>query len=286
MLEIFKQLIKTLSNSDIGKCIEIAHEIAGFDLTPEDHLPFKIFHTHITSPQPQYITSLRSDPSKEYWYHVLVNGILGNTQSSFACVRYHLAKLQEIEERILGEIEKTNYRQTLGNQTVALGNTRIWDFEYQAFVLAYRRCLDQFATALSGFFKNKKHSFRTLPDFLSKRKPESVALALKSEHAKHVHHFDFVLSEGGITSVRDRIAHFEFVQAATINLTAQGLVLVGGGEELNLDSNLSATDMKHERLSANLEKKTAALHACISGMIDCYVREVAAWDRKNAQSNH
>lgn len=260
-------------NSEIQACLNEIQEIAGYDLPENEREAFLVFHGHITSPQPNYITALRNDPKKEHWYHLLVNGVLGNTQSSFACVRYHLENLKKIESEIIKSIEQKNYKEALGDSTMVLGNTRIWDFEYQAYVLAYRRCLDQFAGALAAFFKNKYSSFRTLPDFLARRKPQEVAIPLIEVHKKHTENFEFVLSEGGVTSVRDRIAHYEFVQAGTINLSSRGLVFVGGGENLNLNFE------EKSLLSETLEEKTVALHKCISEMIHCYVSEVTKWQR-------
>lgn len=260
-------------NSEIQKFLSDIQEIAGYDLHDNEREVFLVFHKHITEPQPNYITALRNDPKKEFWYHLLVNGVLGNTQSSFACVRYHLENLKKIESDIIESIEQRNYKEVLGNSVMALGNTRIWDFEYQAYLLAYRRCLDQFAGALAAFFKNKHNSFRTLPDFLAKRRPQEVAIPLIEVHKRHTKNFEFVLSEGGVTSVRDKIAHYEFVQAGTINLSSRGLVFVGGGENLNLNFG------EKFLLGETLEEKTVALHNCISEMINCYVIEVAKWQR-------
>jgi hypothetical protein len=261
-------------NTEIQACLNEIQEVAGYDLSEEKRKAFLAFHNHITNPQPNYITLLRNDPKKEYWYHQLVNGVLGNTQSSFACVRYHLENLKKIESDIIKSIEGKKYKEALGSSTMALGNTRIWDFEYQAYVLAYRRCLDQFAGSLAAFFKNKYSSFRTLPDFLAKRKPQEVASSLIELHSKHTKNFEFVLSEGGVISVRDRIAHYEFVQAGTINLSSRGLIFVGGGENLNLNFEANAL------LSEILEEKTIALHNCLSEMIYCYINEVARWQRE------
>lgn len=277
MLEFLKSSFALFLNTEIQSCLNEVQKIASYDLTEKEREPFLAFHCHITNPQPNYITLLRNDPKKEHWYHILVNGVLGNTQSSFACVRYHLENLTKIEIEIVKSIEAKNYKEAIGNSTLALGNTRIWDFEYQAFVLAYRRCLDQFASALAAFFKNRYSSFRTFPDFLAKKKPQEVAKPLIDAHSRHTQNFEFVLSEGGTTSVRDRIAHYEFVQAGTINLSSRGLVFVGGGENLNINFETSGL------LSEVLEAKTIALHNCLSEMIYCFIKEANSWERGRVQ---
>jgi hypothetical protein len=161
------------------------------------------------------------------------------------------------------------------NGSLGLGGTSVLDFEYQAYVLAFRRCLDQLACALAAFFKNKYSSFRTLPHFLGHRKPREVAQKLANVHAKYVNNFEFVLSEGGVTSVRDRIAHYEFVQAGCFNLSTRGVVLVGGGENLNLPGGTART------LTETLQSKSSSLQQCIAEMIEVFVEEVANWEADN-----
>lgn len=62
---------------------------------------------------------------------------------------------------------------------MGLGGTRKMDFEYQAFVLAYRRCLDYLAGAIASYFKTEVSSFRTLPKSISKSKMASTITTLR-----------------------------------------------------------------------------------------------------------
>lgn len=253
--------------------------IAGHELHEKYKTGFLEFHRYITNPQPDFITKLRSDPKKEHWYHLMVNGVLGNVQRSFSCVLYHQGRLSNVEAELMTAIRGYNLHDKLGAATMGLGDSSILDFEYQAYVLAYRRCLDQFAGAMAAFFKNKYSSFRTLPAFLARRKPETVARLISDIHGKYVEHFEFVLSEGGVTSVRDRLAHYEFVPAGCVNISARGVVLVGGGENLNLNGDNSS-------LTEILSKKTDILYECIAEIIQSFIQSTSKWEVSKGEREH
>lgn len=258
-------------------CMSAIKTIAGYELQEKHKAGFLEFHRYITDPQPNFISELRSDPKREHWYHLLVNGVLGNVQRSFSCVLYHQDRLANVEASLMKVIGKYNLSESLGASTWGLGDTSILDFEYQAYVLAYRRCLDQFAGAMAAFFKNKYSSFRTFPAFLARRKPQEVALSISDIHKKYVEHFEFVLSEGGVTSVRDRIAHYEFVPAGCVNISAVGIVLVGGGENLNLNGDRNS-------LTETLSKKTDLLYECIAETIRAFIESASKWENNKGGS--
>jgi hypothetical protein len=268
--------LRMFFSREMQACLNKVREVAGYDLSQEDKAPFLAFHKFTTDPQPDFISLLRNDPNKECWYHALVNGILGNVQGSFRCVLYHQDRVTHIEHALMEVLQEHKIKELPENGSLALGGTSVLDFEYQAYVLAYRRCLDQMAGAFAAFFKNKYSSFRTLPRFLGHRKPKEVAQKLADVHAKYVSDFEFVLSEGGVTSVRDRIAHYEFVPAGCFNLSVRGVVLVGGGENLNLSGDASKT------LTEILHSKSDSLRQCIAEMIEVFIVEVASWEASNA----
>lgn len=259
-------------SSEMQTCLAKVREIAGYELSAKNKTPFLTFHKFITDPQPDFISKLRADSKKEHWYHALVNGVLGNVQGSFSCLLYHQERVAQTEHALMDVLQAHDIKGLPTNGTLSLGGTSVLDFEYQAYVLAFRRCLDQLACSLAAFFKNKYSSFRTLPNFLGHQKPREVASKLAEVHAKHISNFEFVLSEGGVTSVRDRIAHYEFVQAGCFNLSTRGIVLVGGGESLNLPGSAAKT------LTDTIQFKSNSLHQCITEMIDVFVQEVAKWE--------
>ena len=209
--EVFKRMTESFGSSEIQGCMAVVESIAGFRLSAIDRQPFLYFHSYLTNPEPGFITAWRTDPRLEQWYHRFVNGFLGDVQNTFACVLYHYGRLRDIESTVIENIEKFDYRRVIGNSTMALGNTLVWDFQYQAFVLAYRRCLDYLARAICTYFKNEFHLFRKLAVFLQKRKSGEVSQAVILVHTKYCPLFNFVLSEGGRKSLRDKISHYEYV---------------------------------------------------------------------------
>ena len=265
----FIEMFERFKNPEMQSIYGVVNSIAGFDLSASDKQSFLYFHNYLTNPQPEFINNWRADPKQEKWYLKFANGVLGDVQGSLACVLYHHGRLKNIESTIIESIEKYNYREVLGNGCMALGNTRIWDFEYQAFILAYRRCLDYLAKSLTAYFKNDFHSFRTLNDFLEKHSSNEVATSLIPIHAKYCPLFKFVLSEGNRKSVRDKISHYEYVPAGCINLSSRGFMFVGGGENLGFDPNSNAFN-----LSDILDNHVVNLKNCIREMIYQYVDSI------------
>ena len=270
MDEFLKQSLALMGREEMRKFWGCVQEAAGFHLSRAECEPFLLFHRYITEPEPQFITQWRADPEKGRWYRLLVNG-LGHVQNSFACVRYHQERARAIEVAAHSCFEKAGVKDRLGNSTVGGGNTLALDFEYQAYVLAYRRCLDQFARALAAYFRNDHHSFRHLPRLLKKAKPAAVAEAISAVIERRSVRFDFVLSAPGESSVRDRIAHYEFVPAGVMNISYRGFVLMGGGEELGLGASPAL-------LGDVLARRTEDLFGCIAELVSVLVSESAKCD--------
>jgi hypothetical protein len=124
--------------------------------------------------------------------------------------------------------------------------------------------------ALASYFKTEVNSFRTLPKSLSKSKTPDVASALSKAHARHVDALAFVLAEGR-HSVRNRIAHYDFVSAGCINLNARGFFLLGGGEELAISDSSTVTT-----LASAFAERLARLHTCVDDMIDSFIQSACA----------
>lgn len=263
---VFKQMASSFFSPEIQGCLAVVDSVAGYKLGAADRQPFLYFHNYLTNPQPAFITTWREDPRQEKWYHKFANGINGDVQNTLACVLYHHDRLIAIESAVMEGIERFNYRKVLGNSTVALGNTLAWDFEYQAFILAVRRCLDYLARAISTYFKNDFHSFRKLDEFLQKQNRPLVTTHLIALHAKYSLEFEFVLSDGERKSIRDKISHYEYVPVGCINLSQRGFMLAGGGEELGIGGkNGSAL------LSEVIQKHVSNLRGCIRESICAYV---------------
>jgi hypothetical protein len=248
--------------------------VADFDIREADRAPFLRFHAFVTDPQPSYVTAWRiEEKSERKWYHSHVGG-MGNVRSALGAAHYHRLQLASLEDEVAKVLTESDFARRMGDATMAVGGTRKLDYEYQAFVLACRRSLDYLAGALSSYFKTEINNFRKLPKSLEKRRPASVVVAISAAHARHVEDLAFIMDEGR-ASTRNRIAHYEFVAAGVINLTARGFVLAGGGEEL-----LPSRDGPQPRLQDVLSTRLERLHACITDMIDSFIAAAREEERR------
>jgi hypothetical protein len=276
---VFERLRAAASDPEITRCIKAIELVVGYRIPPEHFESISRFETFIAVRQPKYITAWRADPKLEQkWYRAHVGG-LGSVFRALAAAHYHAERLGELEATVTEMLEASSFKECL-SPTMSLGpggNDKI-DFEYQAFVLAYRRCLDYLAGAVASYFKVEANSFRTLPKSIAKGKPTEVAEAISKAHARHVEPLGFVLAKGR-KSVRNRIAHYEFVSAGDINLTARGFFLLGGGEELSIfETSIS------NRLAKALASRLERLHSCVDDIIDTFVEAAREHDSKSTIS--
>lgn len=241
-------------------------QLTHFDIPKEEAGAFLRFHSFITSPQPAYITEWRADSALETkWYHAHVNGVLGDVRSAVSAAHYHAGRLTELERSVMNVAIDTGVLERMGGSAIGLGGTEKLNFEYQAFILAYRRALDYLAGALACYFKREANSFRKLPKALAGTEKHKVASAISDAHARHTEQLAFVLEEGK-RSVRNRIAHYEAVSAGCVNINRNGISLVGGGE------NLSPSGGSDQLMLAKvLEMRLADLHKCIEDVIDSFI---------------
>jgi len=254
-------------NSDALACFEYIESILGFELSISDKQPFLLFHDFITNPEPDFLAAWKNDLKSETWYHRFINDMLGHVQNAYACVLNHQNRLIELEQTVISGVEKFNYRKTIGkNSAIGGGNTLKFDFEYQAYILAFRRCLDYFARAIGSYFKNNFNSFRKLTSDLSKINHKSPTDSLVKVIEKYYPLFEFVLSNGDRKSVRDIISHYEFVKAGTINLSHRGISIVGGGKDFIIygDGNILLSEL--------LSTQVLNLRLCLREVINKYIQ--------------
>jgi hypothetical protein len=128
------------------------------------------------------------------------------------------------------------------------------------------------AWGLSTYFRERQNSYKRFGErTLASAQPSTVAAALKVVYDRHSQKFGFVMGDERGKSLRDRIGHSEFVQAAAINVDANGHRFVGGGENLRLSN---PTD--NRSLSEILHGRAADLHTCISDFLTTFRIAVTA----------
>ena len=260
-------------NPTLQLCFAEINRIAGFPLTAAQRGSFLRYHAYITGePRPAYISRLRGSGSR---WQAHSDGILGNTQNALASVYYHLANIERIESGVEAVIESSCVRDRPGKLLAAGGNPIALDSEYQAFILAVRRCLEYLARSLTAYFMSESHSFTRFGKFLKTAKPAAIAAALSQTYARHVVHFAFVLSESARRSTRDQISHYEFVPAGVINITTHGVVLAGGGENL-----LPSKSARPLPLRDVLQQHASNLQKCIDDFLDTFVTASRTYEAK------
>ncbi len=237
-------------------------EIAGVPpLTPEQHEGFEYLHNYLFSPQPPWLQELRATPAGERWYLRLVGGIFDNVQSARLAVEYHFGNIKAIESAVHSVLQDRDLSTIPPNQTVAVGNTQKLEFEYHAYVFAYRRTLEYLSRAMAGYLKCDCSSFNRFSKVLTAKRSSNVATRLQVVCDEFDEQFAFVVSDGNEgVSVRDRISHYEFTSAGSYNLTRDGFRLIGGGEVLHLIG-------KAGTLSEALEERLRVLDAFLSKML-------------------
>jgi len=279
MADIYTSLGVFLGD-DIAKAISKIAEIADFEMSDAANEPFVKFIEWINS-RPAFIDAWRSDPVLERKSYLRLMSGVEAARDGYRAAVYHLERLREMEDQLYTVLADFDFSKSIpSNSVMAIGNTRQWSFEYQAFVIDYRRALDGLAWGLSTYFKAEQSSFKQFAKTLPKYHPAAVSHALASACARHMEHFAFVIGTERGRSVRDRIAHRESVQAGCINVGAFGFRIVGGGEDLGIsDFN------DRRRLADVLEARLLTLHACLADQLKTLQDAVAAHEAGTIGSN-
>ncbi|MDG6094072.1 hypothetical protein LOC54_02900 [Acetobacter sp. AN02] len=257
--------------------IEI-YDTAGFEISEEGARPFVDFVRWINT-RPQFISEWRSETKTEQTLYPRFMTVTHGVRSAYSAVCYHLMRIKEIEASVDTILSKYDFSSQFNpNQIAAFGNMRQLDFEYHAFVIAYRRCLDYLSWGFSTYFKQSQNSYKKFKKTLERAQPRSVAEALMAVYEKHIEKFSFVIGTERGQSLRDRIGHSEFVPAATINVGSNGHRFVGGGE------NLRISDPNDDRkFSVILDGKAHDLHKCISDFLYQFKDSVISFENTHTR---
>lgn len=260
-LGLYAQL-ESLLGPVIGGAIREIAAVADFEISEKAAHPFVEF-IHWINTKPAFIVKWRESPVTENRDYIRFMTVTDDVRAAYAAGCYHLSRVKQIEMSVNAVLSRYDFADQIPiNGVAAFGRMRQLDFEYQSFVLAYRRCLDYLAWGLSTYFKAQQNSYRRLRKTLISASPTSVASALIAAYDRHSEKFKFVIGNERGKSTRDRISHYEFVQAATINVGIDGHRLVGGGEELKL-----ADPADRRSLAEILTTRLVDLHACVSDLL-------------------
>jgi len=244
--------------------------IADFDVSSDESRPFVEFIQWVNT-NPRFISFWRSDADREAKHYSGFMGGIEACRAGYGASSYHLQRIREIETAVYAVLESFDLHKSVPKNTVTtIGSLRRCDYEYQAFVMAYRRALDGFAWGLSTYFKQQQSSFRKFVEHVPAYHPPSVAAAVSKVCQKHRDAFDFVMDKGRGVSVRDRMAHKEAVQAGTLNIWDFGHRLMGGGEGLGIRQ---FTDII--KLHEVLEERLRTLHTFVAEVLEALRLSVA-----------
>lgn len=267
-------LLRVFLGNDAAEAHSDIDAITGFELTNDQNRPFADL-TNWVNERPKFIVEWRSDPkSEQKKYGRFFQGMEACRTGYSACL-YHLSHLQLMEQNTHDILSKFDFSKSISKgTTIAIGNMKRCDFEYHAFVMAYRRSLDGLAWGLSTYFNVDQSSYNRFSKGLSKLEPPAIALALKEICDSKAEQFRFVVGTERGMSLRDRMAHKEAVQAGVINLGNFGHKILGGGENLGLPDMLSAPP----RLSAVLSRRLEVLHEFVTDIYREFTRSVTEYE--------
>jgi hypothetical protein len=254
-------------------------ELTAYDLPEHENKPFVEF-THWINTRPRFIADWRSDSETEQWDYPRFMIVADGVRAAYAAVRYHFGRLKQLEDAAREIMAKHDLSKHIPpNSAVGFGSMHKLDFEYHAYVLAYRRSLDYLAWGLSTYFKQKQSSFQRFGRLLAGAHPSDVAAAVKAVYDRHSPSFAFVMDEERGRSVRDRLTHREFVPAGNFNVTPYGFSLFGGGEKLGLGPHNGRSPFEARPLADVLEERRAALHACLADFLETFRTAVIEHER-------
>jgi hypothetical protein len=189
---------------------------------------------------------LVSQTGKPDWRRRLAEH-LGHALEGLAIANYHVERVAEIEADIAAAIKSLH--DPPPSSSVGFRSRKL-DAEYQAFVFALRRAIEYFAAAVAAYFKTDCARIRTVRAAIAECDPNERSAGAAAAIQDGLNRLPDVLTQGNARSIRDRMAHWEFVAAGSLEavwdeagqLRLTGIA--GGGEELpgvaDPDARLSA----------------------------------------------
>lgn len=261
---IFK-VLEFFFGHDLASADRQIRRIAYYRVPNDEDRDFIAF-THWINEGRKFIQSWRNDGEKGQAKYIRFMSGIDACRSGYAAASYHLCNLGQMENAIHAALEQFDFTRSIRPNAVAsFGEIERCHYEYQAFVMAYRRSLDGFAWGISTYFSEQQSSFRKLTEVVKNFSPKPVAQAVSDACNRHKEKFAFVMAKERGKSVRDRLAHKEAVQAGTINVGSFGHRIIGGGENIGI-ANFAATP----RIAEVLNDRLADHRSCISEILSSF----------------
>jgi hypothetical protein len=205
--------------------------VAGFSLPPSLD---RLFSQH----RKYFAVNPIADLDGTKWFKKYSGAMFHSCQGAVTAVLYHQSNLSQLERNVLSFRQLSKLLERLDRTTIGGGKTQKLDFEYQAFVFAFRRSLDYFARGVACLLKQEFPSFRRLPVILERNRDRKWVQDLLIIHGKYVPLLGTFLSDETKRSTRDELAHYCHVPAGCLNVNAKGVCLFGGGEDLREEQRL------------------------------------------------
>jgi hypothetical protein len=244
--------------------------VAGFSLTPSLKSLFDTYHKHcFDEPRPEFNVDWGPESANWKWQR-LHSGAIGSCQSALTAVLYHRENLLRLERDILSFLYRDEIVPIVGRAAIAGGNSQKLNFEYHAFVFAYRRTLDYLTIAIAALLRQEFRSYRRLPTFLNRHTEHAWVRDVLKVHEKYAPQLKTFLGSATEMSARDKIAHYLAMEAACVNVNAQGLFLAGGPERLDASTQMGASINDYVRTICDLIAGTLA--AMTTGLPKAYRR--------------
>jgi hypothetical protein len=246
--ETFRTLTELGSQPMVQDFYHHLEAIAVFSLPPSLKYLFGAYHGHcFDEPRPQFTIDWGTESPNWRWQK-LHSGSVGSCQSAVTSVLYHQENLLRLERDVLSFLDIDRLISIVGRAAIAGGNSQKLNFEYHAFVFAYRRALDYLAIAIASLLRQDFRSFRRLPTLLDRHVDKAWVCQALAIHSKYAPRLKTFLGSETEMSARDKIAHYLSVEAACVNVNAQGLFLAGGPEGLDHSTQLGVVIDEYVRI--------------------------------------
>jgi hypothetical protein len=238
--DTFRKMRELAEHPTVRDFYQHAESVAGFSLPPSVKALFDKHHRHcFDEPTPDFTKNWGPESANWKWQRLHNEAIFGSAQSATAAVFYHSENLLRMEREVLSFHDRDTLTKLMGRSAFGGGNTQKLDFEYHAFIFAFRRTLDYLSRGIAALVREECKSYNKLPSALRNHATKPWISQILEMHTQHAPHLTTFVHQDRGYSTRDKIAHLLHVPAGSLNVNAQGLFFAGGGESLEPSNRLT-----------------------------------------------